>query len=142
MNNIKICPYCNNEIHAQATKCKYCKRWLDETALKKRKFLDTALLCWFLGGVGVHRFYTGYYGIGLFQLFTIGGFVIWQYIDLFSICLGKYRDVNGLPLENYNRKTGIIILSVVLTLTLLAILFLLLIVGLIGLYIAKASGRL
>ncbi|WP_408648914.1 TM2 domain-containing protein [Tumidithrix elongata] len=31
------------------------------------------LLCFFLGGFGIHRFYLGYTVIGIVQLLTIGG---------------------------------------------------------------------
>lgn len=53
------------------------------------------LLCFFLGLLGVHRFYLGYVGIGLIQLFTLGGFGIWALIDLFLIAFGVLKPKNG-----------------------------------------------
>ena len=34
---------------------------------------------------GLHRFYLGKVGTGLLQLITLGGFFVWQFIDLFLI---------------------------------------------------------
>ncbi len=53
------------------------------------------LLCFFLGGLGIHRFYLGYTGIGLIQLFTGGGFGIWFIIDFFRILLGDLKPKDG-----------------------------------------------
>ena len=43
--------------------------------------LTAILLCYFLGNLGIHRFYLGYTLIGIIQLLTFGGFLIWV-IDL------------------------------------------------------------
>ena len=49
------------------------------------------LLCLFLGGLGIHRFYMGDIGIGFLQLLTLGGLGIWSLIDLVRICTGDLR---------------------------------------------------
>lgn len=64
-----------------------------------KDFIPTVLLCIFLGGLGVHRFYVGKVGTGLLMLFTLGGFGIWALIDLVLIVTGGFRDANGLPLN-------------------------------------------
>lgn len=38
-----------------------------------KNWLATLLLCLFLGGIGVHRFYVGKVGTGILQLITLGG---------------------------------------------------------------------
>jgi TM2 domain-containing membrane protein YozV len=66
--------------------------------VEQKDWLTTLLLCLFLGGLGVHRFYTGHTGIGVVQLLTLGGCGIWSLIDLITIITGSFRDANGNPL--------------------------------------------
>ena len=53
------------------------------------------LLCFFLGALGVHRFYVGKIGTGVLQLVTLGGLGIWALIDLIMIVLQKFTDGDG-----------------------------------------------
>lgn len=46
------------------------------------------VLCWFLGIIGVHRFYLGDIWQGVVQLLTLGGLGIWTLIDLIRIAIG------------------------------------------------------
>lgn len=43
------------------------------------------LLLLFLGALGVHKFYLGRIGAGIFYLFTLGGFGIGLIFDLFTL---------------------------------------------------------
>ena len=61
-----------------------------ESSEKKR--LVAFLLCFFLGGMGVHRFYVGRTGSGIAQLLPFGGLGIWALIDVIMILCGNFKD--------------------------------------------------
>jgi TM2 domain-containing membrane protein YozV len=58
------------------------------------------LLCFFLGGLGVHRFYAGKVGTGILMLLTLGGLGFWTIIDFIIIVLGNFKDSDGLKIKN------------------------------------------
>ncbi len=58
------------------------------------------VLCFFLGGFGIHRFYVGKVGSGLLYLFTVGVFGIGWLIDIIQILCGNFKDNMGLFLKN------------------------------------------
>ena len=66
----------------------------------EKNWLTTLLLCIFLGGLGVHRFYAGKIGTGILQLITVGGCGIWTLIDLIMIITGSFKDKDGNPIKN------------------------------------------
>jgi len=57
--------------------------------------LTAILLCFFLGSLGIHRFYLGYTLIGVIQLLTFGGFIIWAIVDLIMLIIGSLKDSEG-----------------------------------------------
>ncbi len=69
---------------------------------EQKDWLTTLLLAIFLGGLGVHRFYTGHIGIGIAQLLTLGGCGIWSLIDIIQIATGSFKDADGNPLLRNN----------------------------------------
>ncbi|SVB99949.1 uncharacterized protein METZ01_LOCUS252803 [marine metagenome] len=64
-----------------------------------KEWLVTLLLCFFLGVLGVHRFYTGHTKIGVAQVLTLGGCGIWALIDFIMILVGNFKDAQGRPLK-------------------------------------------
>lgn len=72
----------------------------NETIMVSDKgFVPTALLCFFLGVFGIHRFYVGKVGTGILQLVTLGGLGIWALIDLIMIICGAFKDKNGAAIK-------------------------------------------
>lgn len=69
--------------------------------VSEKSRLAAALLAWFLGVFGVHRFYVGKIGTGLLMLVTLGGLGIWVLIDFIMILVGSFKDKQGLPLVNW-----------------------------------------
>ena len=62
----------------------------------EKGFVPAILLCFFLGALGVHRFYVGKIGTGILQLFTLGGLGIWALVDFIMIVTGNFKDKQGL----------------------------------------------
>lgn len=54
-----------------------------------------ALICWFLGGLGIHRFLVGKIGTGILYLCTAGLFGIGALVDFIMILCGKFTRKDG-----------------------------------------------
>lgn len=107
--------YCNNcgtAIPEGATACAKCGtpvvvdnkvvghvQYPQPQAVSDKSKMAAALLCFFLGGLGVHRFYVGKIGTGIVMLLTLGAAGIWTLIDLIMILCGNFKDKYGLLLK-------------------------------------------
>jgi hypothetical protein len=106
-----FCSNCGAQIDDKAVVCVKCgvltgnvpvSKVVEDANQEGYDWLTTLLLCWFLGWLGVHSFYTKRTTIGIIQLVTLGGCGIWQLVDLIMILVGSYRDGYGRPLVRKN----------------------------------------
>jgi len=70
--------------------------------MSDKNWIVAILLCFFLGGLGAHRFYVGKIGTGIVQLLTLGGLGFWALFDLIMLILGKFTDSEGMVLKQGN----------------------------------------
>ncbi len=99
----KFCQNCGQPTDPVAEVCIKCGVRL-VTGGEKSK-LAAGLLGIFVGGLGVHRFYLGYIGIGVAQIFvtllTFGIGALWGFIEGILILTGSgiKKDAKGRPLR-------------------------------------------
>uniref|UniRef100_A0AC35U5H3 TM2 domain-containing protein n=1 Tax=Rhabditophanes sp. KR3021 TaxID=114890 RepID=A0AC35U5H3_9BILA len=60
-----------------------------------KKWSTSFILSFTLGGLGVDRFYLGYFGLSTIKLLTFGGLGIWAVIDVFLIAFGYLTPADG-----------------------------------------------
>jgi len=74
------------------------KKWERRAAKGKssgKKWVVAVLLSFFLGGLGVDRFYLGYTVAGIIKLITLGGLGLWALIDFILILIRALKPKNG-----------------------------------------------
>jgi len=99
------CQNCGKELSDQASFCPSCGHPTRNTptvaatragkAVSPHSRLAAILICFFVGTLGVHRFYVGKIGTGIAMIFTLGGLGIWTLVDLIMIASGTFTDVEG-----------------------------------------------
>lgn len=65
-----------------------------------KSWIAAVLLCFFLGNLGVHRFYVGKVGTGILWLLTFGLFGIGSVVDFIVILCGGFKDKSGAPVKD------------------------------------------
>ena len=63
--------------------------------------LPAVLLCFFLGTLGIHRFYVGKIGTGIAMILTLGGLGVWVLVDFIMLLVGAFKDKEGLTLKQW-----------------------------------------
>lgn len=103
----KFCSKCGKEIDDQAVVCIGCgcevapRTYRVCRCPQDRDWLATLLFCLFIGGFGIHRFYTGHIATGIIQLLltiSVVGMVItgpWVLIDLILIVTDNFKTADG-----------------------------------------------
>ena len=66
-----------------------------EVPAETKDWQTTFLLCLFLGGLGVHRYYVGKIGTGILYTLTAGLFGIGFLVDFIKLLCGKFTDKDG-----------------------------------------------
>lgn len=105
---MNYCPNCGSPVEPDSTFCPKCGKSLQTQAVnydcqtakeKEDRWLIALVLCIVLGGLGIHRFYTGNTTTGILMLLTLGGCGVWALIDLIMIACNSYVDGNGQHLK-------------------------------------------
>ena len=60
-----------------------------------------AVVCFFIGSLGIHRFIVGKNGTGVAMLLTLGGLGIWTLVDFVMILVGSFTDKQDRRLLNW-----------------------------------------
>lgn len=87
----------NNSANASAAASVVTNSGNVDTPFKSKTV--AAVLCFFFGYLGIHRFYVGQTGMGLLYLFTVGLCGIGALVDFVQILLGNFKDTFGRPLK-------------------------------------------
>lgn len=108
------CPECGKPVNSKSDVCLSCgislKTIKSENNItynsNTKSKIAAALFAFFLGGIGIHRFYLGYTGIGIvFVILFVLGFLtvgitwivtgIWAFIEFILILCNVIKDSNG-----------------------------------------------
>ena len=65
------------------------------TTTSSTDWLTLFLLTFFVGVLGVHRFYVGKIGTGFLMLLTLGGLGVWFLVDLILVVTGQFTNKDG-----------------------------------------------
>ena len=73
--------------------------YAEDEWISERSRLLAAILAFFFGVFGAHRFYAGKIGTAVLQLCTLGGLGVWSFIDFIIILFGS-------PLATSSKRGG------------------------------------
>lgn len=105
----EFCANCGGKLNPNSVACLNCgvassfgaaQIQGKDSNVSDKDWLITLLICLFVGGLGIHRFYVGKTGTGILWLFTLGCFGIGSIIDLIMILCGKFTDADGKEIKH------------------------------------------
>jgi TM2 domain-containing membrane protein YozV len=121
-----FCPACGAPTNAQAVVCVKCGASLEAKTsttqvlgpVSSKSRLVLTLLAFFVGTIGIHRFYAGKTGTAITMLilgiigwatiwllvgvFFIGAVGLWALIDFIMAVAGSFKDKDGKVIANWN----------------------------------------
>jgi TM2 domain-containing membrane protein YozV len=102
-----FCPNCGRELSNEAVTCPNCGHPMAPVSsqsgpasstvqnVSPKSRLAVVLLSFFLGWLGIHRFYVGKVGTGILWLFTAGLLGIGNLVDFIMALVGSFTDKSG-----------------------------------------------
>ena len=91
-------------VEAPAAPCGGYGGYGQPAGVSSRHKVIAGLLGFFVGGLGAHRFYMGFIGIGILQIvvtiITFGFGSLWGFVEGILCLAGQMRDVDGLELRD------------------------------------------
>jgi len=111
----KFCSSCGAVIKIAAEICPKCgvrqnaKKGIFETKNDIERKTDWRVLfhlSFWLGFLGIDRFYAGKTGSGILKLITMGGIGIWWIMDIINVANGNYTDTTGKLVEKKGAKAS------------------------------------
>ena len=96
-----FCKNCGNELNENADVCLKCGAFVEKNN-KSSKSIEPAktgwilaIICFFVGFLGIHRFMVGKTGTGVLWILTLGCFGIGALVDFIMILCGAFTDKDG-----------------------------------------------
>ena len=106
---MKYCAHCGAQLVDEAVVCPKCgcavapTKTVDPNASPKSRLI-TLLLCIFVGGLGIHRFYVGKIGTGILWLLTGGCLGVGALVDIIMIATENFTDDGNRLIVQDSRK--------------------------------------
>ncbi len=103
LSGTSFCKACGGTTNPLSEICVKCGARISkvENNVSPKSRLAITLLSFFLGFLGIHRFYLGRIVSGIFMILTLGGLGVWELVDFIIAVSGNFKDKNGLKVTNW-----------------------------------------